>query len=87
MFTKLGAFAINRSSILFYRAGFEFDWCRPQSSKIANSFPASSGVVAPVFTSLVSQSIPERLKSPAQIMCPFVVLDMRDNNASNCARD
>ena len=87
LFTKLGAFDINRSSILFFRVGFAFYWCRPKSSKIANSFRASPGVAAPVITSSVSQSIPARFKSPARMMCPFVVLDMRDSDASSCARD
>ena len=87
MFTKLGAFEMNKSSILFFQVSFEFDWCRPKSSQVAHSFRASPGVVSPVITSLVSQSILERLKSPARMMCLFVVLDMRDNDASSCARD
>ena len=81
MFTKLDAFEINRSSMFFFRVGFEFDWRRPKSSKIDDSFRASPGEVAPGITSLlVSQSTHERLKSPARMMCPLVT------NAFKCFR-
>ena len=55
LFTGLGAFDINKSSMLFIRVGFEFDWCRPKSSRIVKSLLASRVFGAPGKTSCVLQ--------------------------------